>query len=157
MLIGIMHYTWEPRATSSPFKYHSRVFQRGSLMRNTDLRSMLDNLLDTLRAFRQEWQDYRQSLVPFDFSASTGFCPDVLVEISEYLWLNDAINAFSLSILPLLHQSHCKVHLHNPSDRSLEVILRYLDPRQITSLHMTAELFKSERYSSTLRIFDQLC
>ena len=83
-------------------------------------------------------------------------CPDVLVEISEYLSLNDAINAFSISILPLLRYTHFQVHLSNPLDRFLELIPRYINPRQIASLHITKELWQTDWYFPNLRALDQL-
>jgi hypothetical protein len=101
---------------------------------DTNTRSTLENVLGTLRAFKQEWHRNEERLVPFDVCQSTGLCPDVLIEISQYLWLNDAINAFSASILPLFRSAHAKLHLNNPSERFLKMILEHLDPRQIISL-----------------------
>jgi hypothetical protein len=140
MLIGIMHHASGPPGEFSPFRYHSRILHSCDIYRSTSKILTSEGALDLLSAFRQEWQRSVQFLVPFDICHSTGLCPDVLALINEYLSLNDAINAFSLSILPLLHQTRSKVHLKNPSVRFLQMIRQYVDPRQIASLHITEEL-----------------
>ena len=150
MLTGIIHYAEGPRGGFSPFDYHTRILQ------NIGMVLTLEAVLDRLLAFRQEWQLHHQSLVPFDICQSIGLCPDVVIEITKYLLMSDAINAFSINILALLHQAHSKIHLSNPSDRFLEMIPQYVDPRQITSLRITDEFFLLERHFSTLRTFDQL-
>ena len=155
MLIGITHHTSESPRGFSPFEYYPRILQN-HFLQNTEERLRFDKVLDILRSFQQEWQRSQQFLVPFDFSRSTGLCPDILAQINEYLSLNDAINAFSLNILPLFHQTRSKVQLNSPSHRFLEMIPQYFDPRQIASLRTTDEFLPSERHFSTLRTFDQL-
>ena len=156
MLIGMMQHASGEREVFSPFEYHAQVLQRGHLLTKTPTVSTLDVVLEILRTFRQAWHGHQQFLVPFDVCQSTGICPDCLIEITRYLSLNDAINAFSLSILPLLRQTHSKVHLNNPSNRFLELIPQHVEPRQIASLHITEELLQSERRALTIRTFDQL-
>jgi hypothetical protein len=56
--------------------------------------------LDILRSVRQERHRHHQFLLPVDVTEATGMCPDVLVEITKSLSLNDAMNAFSIRIVP---------------------------------------------------------
>ena len=156
MLIGIMHHASGPPGGFSPFKDHSRILHSCDIFWSSSKILTSEGALDLLSAFRQEWRRSVQFLVPFDFSRSTGLCPDVLALISEYLSLNEAINACSLSILPLFHQTRSKVHLSNPSDRFLEMIPQYVDPREIASLRITDDLSVPTGDISALQTFDQL-
>ena len=151
-----MQHASGQRRDFSPFEYHCQVLQRCDLLPRTKTRSTLENVLETLRVFKEEWHRHQQFLVPFDVSRSTGLCPDVLAVISEYLFLNDAINAFSISILPVLHQSHSKVHLNNPSYRLLEMIPEHLDPRQISSVRIIDNIDRPTHHLSAFQIFDRL-
>jgi hypothetical protein len=156
MLVGIMHHTSQKSKGFSPFEYHPQVLQRADLWPYTGTVLTLDDVLEMFRAFQQEWQRSQQFLVPFDFSRSTGLCPDVVVEITQYLSLIDAVNAFSINILSLLQQTHSKLHLNNPTDRFLERIPEYFDPTQIVSFRITDGLLLSKNYFSTLQSFDQV-
>jgi hypothetical protein len=154
-LIGIMHHTSHTPTGFSPFEYYPRLL-KCDRVRDTEERFRFEDILEMLRAFQQEWQRSQQFLVPFDFSRSTGLCPDVVVEITQYLSLIDAINAFSINILSLLQQTHSKLHLNNPTDRLLKVISPYVDRGQIASLRITVGLLRSENYFSTVQKFDQV-
>jgi hypothetical protein len=66
----------------------------------------------------------------------TGLCPDVQIEISKYLTLDDTINAFSISILPYLRQAHTKVHLVDAPNPFLQIIAEHLDRNQISSVRI---------------------
>jgi hypothetical protein len=81
---------------------------------------------------------------------------DVLIEITKYLSLDESINAFSMSILPLLRQANSKVHLNNSSKRFVEMIPQHLDPRQVTSLRITGDPQRLGYDLSAFRAFDQL-
>lgn len=87
---------------------------------------------------------------------STGLCPDVVLEICEYLALDESIDALTTSILPLLRDRYSKVHLNNPSKRFAEMIPRHLDLRQVASLRITDDPQKGRSDLSALRAFDQL-
>jgi hypothetical protein len=127
MLIGIMHRTSESSRGFSPFEYYPRLL-KCDRVRDTKERFRFEDILEMFRVFQQEWQRSQQFLVPFDFSRSTGLCPDVVIEITKYLSLIDAINAFSINILSLLQQTHTKLHLNNPTGQFLEMIRPYVDP-----------------------------
>ena len=156
MLIGIMRRAPREETESSPFKYQFQVLQRCDLLVQTGQRSTIENVLKTLKAFREEWHRNQQFLVPFDVSRSTFLCPDVLLEIVKYLSWPDAINAFSLGILPLLRDTHTTVHLNNSSHRFLEMVQQHFDPTRIVSLRLTDDLRAPEGDFSILRTFDQL-
>jgi hypothetical protein len=156
MLIGVLRGVLREETEFSPIEYQPQVLQCNALLVKTNTQPTLETVVQELRTFRQVWHRNEELIAPFDICQWTGMCPDVLFEISEYLSLNDTINAFSISILPLLRNKHFHVHLSNPSDRFLELIPRYVNPRQIASLHITEKLWQTGRYFSNLRTLDQL-
>ena len=139
-----------------PFGHQCQVLQRCDLLPQSGQRSSLALVLKALMTFKERWHLSRQFLLPFDIGQSTGLCPDVLVEIAKYLSLNDAIHAFSISILSVLRQAHSKIHLNDPSRQFLEIIPDQLDSRQVASVRMSGDLQRSERDLSAFQIFDQL-
>jgi hypothetical protein len=66
---------------------------------------------------------------------------DIILEIAEYLSLNDAVNAFSTNILSLLRKNKMKVHISEPSDKFMSMVLQKLDPEQIVSLRFDTNGF----------------
>jgi hypothetical protein len=152
MLMGLMRLAPQEETGFFPAGYQCQVLQCCDCLPRTRQRSTIENVLETLNAYKQEWHRLQPFLVPFDVCQLTGLCPDVLVEISEYLWLNDAINAFSIGILPLLHRAH----LNNPLKQFVELIPRHLDPRQVVSLHLSDDFRSPRNDLSTFHIFDQL-
>jgi hypothetical protein len=77
---------------------------------------------------------------------------DVILEITKYLLLEDAITAFSTNILPLLHKYKTRVHLSEPSKPFTKMILRKLDPEQIVSLQVNTNHSKLD----TLDVFNRI-
>ena len=82
--------------------------------------------------------------------------PEILVKITQYLSLNDAIKAFSISILPLLREAGIRVHLVDPAEPFLEAIREYLDPRQVTSVRLSGDLMGPGHSFSSFGAFNQL-
>ena len=156
MLIEIMQHTSSERDDFSLFEYQPLVLQHCDLSLPANKTSTVKIVLETLSAFREEWQRKQQFLVALDVVRSTGMCPDVLVEISKYLTLNDAINAFSIDILPLLREARTRVQLVNPSDRFLEMVRQHLDPSQVTSIRLPGALLESTQGFSALFTFNRL-
>jgi hypothetical protein len=156
MLIGIMQHASGERGEFSPFEYQCQLLQRCDVLPKINTRSTLENVLETLRTFKQEWHRHQQFLIPFDFSRSTGLCPDVVIEITKYLSLNETITACSIDILRLLRDAHSKVHLNNPSKRFLQIIPEHLDTRQIVSLHITDDIDSPACDFLALQMFDQV-
>ena len=156
MLIGIMRRAPREETEFSLFKYQFQVLQHCDLLVQTGQRATLENVLKTLNGFREEWHRNQQFLVPFDVSRSNFLCPDVLLEIVKYLSWPDAINAFSIGVLPLLRDTHTKIQLNDPSHRFLQMIQQHFDPSRIVSLRVTDNFRAPEGDFSLLRTFDQL-
>ena len=74
----------------------------------------------------------------FSFVDKTGLPWKIVRKIAEYLPLNDAINAFSINILPLLNHPQAKFHLSNSCDPFIKKILPKVRSEQIVSLESTA-------------------
>ena len=171
MLIGVVPEVPKGKRRILSFADQCRVLLSGRMLPPTGQRSTPVKVLETLRAFREEWRRNQMPLVAaidqdrmgeidishtFDFGRLTRLCPDVVVEISKYLWLDQTIGAFSMSILPLLRQTHTKVHLNNPSKRFLKMIVEHLDPRQIISVRVDGELRRWKRDFSPFQVPDRL-
>ena len=156
MLIGIIQHAPKQRGDFSPGEYQYEILERRDLLPKTNTISTHKSVLETLRTFEQEWHRHQQFLVPFDVCQSTGLCMDVVIEISKYLSLTDTLNAFSLSVLPLLRETHSKVHLNNPSKRLLQTITGHLDARQIVSLHISDDIHTPVCDFSALQKFQEL-
>jgi len=88
--------------------------------------------------------------------AKTGLCWDVILEITEYLSLNDAITVFSPEIIPLLVKYKSKFHLSEPSDNFMGMISPIIKPEQIVSLCLKTVRSWSAIYFSTLSIFTEV-
>ena len=140
----------------SSSEYRHQVLQLCDRLPGTGQRSTLENVLETLRTFRQEWHRHQPYLVPFDVCQLTGLCPDVVIEITKYLSLDETINAFSMSILSLLRDGYSKVHLNNPAKRFVEMIPQHLDPRQVTSLRIADDPRRLRSDLTAFHTFDQL-
>jgi hypothetical protein len=80
----------------------------------------------------------------------------VILEITRYLSLNDAIKAFSTNILPIIRNSKRKVHISDPSDAFMKMILRKLNPEQIVSVQFNGERPCSEINLTSSTMFDNV-
>ena len=156
MLIGIMLRARREEPNCLQSEYQCQVLQRCDLLLQTNTKSTLEDLLQTLRTFRAEWHRQQQFLVPFDVVRSTGLCPDVLAEISKYLSFDEMIRAFSVNILPALRRARAKVNLVTPSNSLLQMVCRHLDPTQIASLRITDNFQIPRRYLPSFLTFTQL-
>ena len=156
MLVGVIQGPRREEDGSSLDDYQPQVIQISEMSLQTDTRSTLETLLETLRSSKQKFVFHQKFLVPFDITKSAVLCPDVLVEIAEYLSLNDAINAFSMGILQLLRDGYSKVHLNNPSKRFVEMICQHLDPTQVVSVHINNDPLQPGSDLDALRVFDRL-
>lgn len=67
----------------------------------------------------------------------TGFNSEIIVEICQYLDLNDIINTFSNKILYLLRHSKINAHMTNPDEKLLCLINKKIQSEQIISLKRT--------------------
>ena len=146
---------YENRAIFSSYEYRYQALQRCNRLPKTNIRSTPENVLRTLRAFEQERPCHQRCFLSFDVSRATRLCFDVLIDISEYHPLNDAINTFSISIVSLLREAGSKVHLNNPSNWLLQMIYQYLDAGQIASVLTADDIRRPTRDLSALEIFEQ--
>ena len=137
-------------------EYRYQVLQFCDRLPGTGKGSTLKNVLEASIVFRKEWHRYQSCFAPFDVCQSTGLCPDMVVEMTKYLWLDELINAFTTSILPLLRDGYSKIHLNNPTKRFVEMIPQHLDPRQVASLRITDHPLRSGSDFTAFRAFDQL-
>ncbi len=80
----------------------------------------------------------------------------MILEITRYLSLNDAIKAFSTNILPIIRNSKRKVHISDPSDAFMKMILRKLNPEQIVSVQFNGERPCSEINLTSSTMFDNV-
>lgn len=156
MLIGIMECVSREETDCSLVEYQTEILHCGDVLIPTNARSSLPTVLEALRTFRQEFIFHEKVLVPFNVGQLTGLCPDVLLEVSKYLYLDEIINAFSMGFLQVLREGYSPVHLKDPSQRFLQIIPQHLDPRQITSLHISDDPRKHMNDLSLLRAFDRL-
>ena len=72
-----------------------------------------------------------------------------MLEIVQYLSLNDAVNAFSDNILLLLQEYHTRVHLSQSNPAFVDRVLQTLNPEQIASFRIDTIHTKIDRYLST--------
>lgn len=70
---------------------------------------------------------------------TTGLCPDIILEIIEYLTLNDIVNSFAFDILPFLWTYKGKLHVTQPSEVFMNGIIQRIDHEKIVSLRLNAK------------------
>ncbi|CAF3341831.1 unnamed protein product, partial [Rotaria sp. Silwood2] len=80
---------------------------------------------------------------PIDFPRKTGLCWDIILQISEYLSLNDAVSIFSTDILRLLQKSNRKLSIVEPSDIFMKTLIKKINYEKIISLRIKAISFNS--------------
>ncbi|UJR11607.1 hypothetical protein I4U23_015789 [Adineta vaga] len=122
-----------------------------SIISKYQCKLLLDNdvltyskLMRELKIFKEESHANEKALA-CDFLKNTGFCWDIILEICQYLTLNDIINSFSTKIIPLLIEFQVKVHLSDPSHAFMNMINEKLLPEQIVSIQFNTNYFKAER------------
>ncbi|CAF4285574.1 unnamed protein product [Rotaria socialis] len=92
-------------------------------------------------------------VLAFYHNIETRFGKKIILELVKNLTLNDAINAFSNNILPLLSQQETKVEICDPSSLLINTILRKLKPQQVVSLRLTASWYRKQEELSRLARF----
>ena len=76
-----------------------------------------------------------------------------MLEIMKYLTLNDAVNAFSNNIFPMLRQHLRRTEIYEPFDLSTDTIVRKLIPENIISLRLDTACHWSQSELRSLAIF----
>ncbi|CAF4357797.1 unnamed protein product, partial [Adineta steineri] len=97
MLIGVMRFCEEENEGSFINEY-----QLKTLLQNATI--TLEELKNELVIFKEEC-DRNERIRLRDIRVKTGLDSNIILQIAKYLSLNDAINAFSLDILSLLHRT----------------------------------------------------
>jgi hypothetical protein len=92
----------------------------------------------------------------FDFATTTRLPWDMILEIANYLTLDDAIVAFSPKILSLFGKYKTKLHLSTTSKPFIDMILQRINPEQIVSLQFDVSRFWSKVELSSLEIFPNI-
>ncbi|CAF1343882.1 unnamed protein product [Adineta ricciae] len=115
----------------------------------TDYTVLRGILYRKLFDFKDEFDKNEQDLA-FDLREQRDLRWDVVLEICQYLTLNDMINTSHDSILLTLSEINMKVQLSNPSTSFINTIFRQLKSKQIASVHFDTSQFPITQISNTL-------
>lgn len=164
LLIGVMRLFERKTNGSITSQYQFRNLVQDDDMRYDRLTINQENLLPQLKVFKEKCHENERNPVSisfyiylrkkfptfqiFSFVEKTRLSWEILVEIAGYLSLNDAINAFSIDILPLLDLPQAKFHLSNPSGLFIKKILPKIKPDKIVSLEFRSKWLSTEHLSS---------
>ncbi|CAF1494244.1 unnamed protein product [Adineta steineri] len=155
MVIGIMKRFEEKNNVFRLPKYQFKSLLNGDTLTRTQTKLSREGFLEELILFQQECIVNEQALA-CDFVTKTGLSWDVIQKISQYLSLNDAINSFSIHILPVLSKSQIGVHISNFSDTFIRMICQKLNPQQIVSLEFTSTYPESMTTLKSLYTFENV-
>ncbi|CAF1562765.1 unnamed protein product [Adineta ricciae] len=149
MFIGITR-----RLASNKHWYRQSQYVFEEMIKNNtvvgiDYTAIREILYRKLLEFKDKFDKNEQDLA-FDLREQHDLCWDVILEICQYLTLNDMINTFHDSILSTLSEINMKVQLSNPSTSVINMIFRQLRPKQIASVHFDASTFPITKISNTL-------
>ncbi|CAF2061506.1 unnamed protein product [Rotaria magnacalcarata] len=154
LMIGIMR-----RFEFKTDEFITSKYQFKSLLKSADLvgkqkPTICEIALSELRNFKRLCDENEQDLL-FDFSATTRLCWEIILEIAQYLSLNDAISAFSTNILSLFNGGS-KFQLSNPNIPFIKMILSRSDPTKIISLQLDGDRIWSEKELILLSSFEKV-
>ncbi|CAF4737860.1 unnamed protein product, partial [Rotaria sp. Silwood2] len=93
---------------------------------------------------------------PINFPRKTGLCWEIILQISEYLSLNDAVTIFSTDILRLLQKSKRKLSIVEPSDIFMKTLIKKINNERIISLRIKANSFNSTIKFAPLYIYNNI-
>ncbi|CAF1501293.1 unnamed protein product, partial [Rotaria sp. Silwood1] len=136
LLIGIMRLFEHKIDGNVTSEYQFKSLVKSNSLTRTQMTVNRENLLNELDIFKEECDKNEQDL-SFSFVKKTGLCWKIILEISQYLSLNDAISAFSIDILSLLNNYQSKFQLSNPFNPFIKMIFRKIKSEQIVSLAFT--------------------
>ncbi|CAF1288134.1 unnamed protein product [Adineta steineri] len=102
----------------------------------------LETLFDELLKFQEEFEENEKYLL-FDFRSKTGLCWELILEVANYLSLNDVVTAFSSDVLCLLWRYNKKLPIIEPSETFMRTMIHTIMPEQIVSLRIKADHHKS--------------
>ncbi|CAF1061974.1 unnamed protein product [Rotaria sordida] len=152
MLIGIMRRSARAKDWSLTSEYEVKILLNGDTLTCTQEKLTRETLLGELINLKEEF-DENEQILSFDFTTRTDLCWEVIFEITKYLSLNDAINAFSDNILSFVHKYKTKVHISEPSYVFINMIIRKIKLQQIISLHLNTNSFSKMKELNSSIIF----
>ncbi|CAF1347566.1 unnamed protein product [Rotaria sp. Silwood1] len=100
-------------------------------------------LLKKLRDFTEICKQ-SENEIAFDFIEKSRLCLDVVLQITKYLTLNEAVKAFSLKILYLLQSYNARIHLSELDHKFVIMILREFNRKTIDSFSL--KTFNESRF-----------
>ncbi|CAF4505244.1 unnamed protein product [Rotaria socialis] len=154
MLIGIKRLFVEHDNGSLVSQYQFKILLQDDILQQTGRKVDRGTLRNELTVFKQECDDNERALCQIlEFIDKNKDWEKLFPEICNYLTLNDAIQAFSTNILPLLRQNCTKVMICDPSETFINMILRKIKPQQITSLCLNMSWLLTQANLDSLHIF----
>ncbi|CAF1351907.1 unnamed protein product [Rotaria magnacalcarata] len=154
MLIGIKRLFVEHDNGSLVSQYQFKILLQDDILQQTGQKVDRGTLRNELTVFKQECDDNERALFQIlEFINKNKDWEKLFPEICNYLTLNDAIEAFSTNILPLLRQNCTKVMICDPSETFINMILRKIKPEQVTSLCLNMSWLLTQLKLDSLHIF----
>ncbi|CAF3056754.1 unnamed protein product [Rotaria sp. Silwood2] len=151
-LIGIMRRSARANDWSLTSDYEIKLLLNGDTLTCTQGKLTCETLLCELINLKEEFDENEQAL-SFDFTNKSGLCCEIIFEITKYLSLNDAINAFSNNILSFVHKYETKIHISESSYTFINMIIRKIKLEHIISLHLNDVSFSKIKELNSSIIF----
>jgi len=155
LLIGIMRLFEDKTSELIKSEYQFKSLLKCDILTRTHMTVNREILLNELRFFKKECDENEEVLV-FGFVRSIGLCWEIILEIIQYLSLNDAISAFSTAIIPLLNNPQSKFQLSDPSIPFIKMIRQKFKSEQIVSLKLNAFRIESMNELVFLSMFKRI-
>ncbi|CAF1415231.1 unnamed protein product, partial [Rotaria sordida] len=155
MLIGVMRRSSEEKDSCLASSYEFKILLKGDILMQTHRKLNLETLSDILFTFKEEFDENEQYL-SFNFIKKTSLCWDIILEITKYLSLNDAVTIFSIDILHLLRKYKVRLPIVEPSDRFMKTMIKNIDNEQIVSLHLKENQLRSTIELASASIFTNI-
>ncbi|CAF4421473.1 unnamed protein product, partial [Rotaria sp. Silwood2] len=133
LVIGIRRQFEYERDGLTISEYQFETFVKSNTLSRSEINANHKILSNELVIFKEKCDENEQNL-SFNFVKKTRLCWDIILEIAQYLPLNDAISAFSIRIFFLLQNTQSKFQLSNPYDPFVKTILPKIKKEQIISL-----------------------
>ncbi|CAF1127430.1 unnamed protein product [Rotaria sordida] len=155
MLIGVMRRSSEEKDSFLASSYEFKILLKDDILMQTHRKLNLETLSDILFTFKEEFDENEQYL-SFNFVKKTSLCWDIILEITKYLSLNDAVTIFSIDILHLLRKYKVRLPIVEPSDRFMKTMIKNIDNEQIVSLHLKENQLRSTIELASASIFTNI-
>ncbi|CAM4844259.1 unnamed protein product [Rotaria magnacalcarata] len=154
-LLGIKRIAQAQRGDSFLFGYQSELLLEGDVLVRNQVISNRKNVLEELIFFKNECDENEQSF-SYYLNIQTRLGRNAIHHIVKYITLNDAINAFTINILPLLRERETPVEICDPDSLFINTILPKLKAKQVISLRLTTNWFCTEQDLSRLNSFSNI-